>query len=151
MAESLRLPITIGASGFIALGALTLLYAVLAGEHAVGLFGVPAWILGDVLVSVAVGMMGGLVVAISRLGRSAAWRAAWQAAAASVLVTVMLLVGTVVFLSTIGHQAGFQCDGDAAVWLADDGGCVELPRVWDYLWPPDRWFAPSRCIGGMCG
>ena len=38
----------------------------------------------------------------------------------------------------------------APVWLADDGGCVELPRLWDYLRPPDRWFAPSRCIG-MCG
>jgi len=150
-AEALRLPFTLGAAALVAVGAHVLLYAVLAGVHAPKPFGVPLWLIGDVLVSAAVGAMAWLVVAVSRSGRAAAWRAAWQALAASVLLTAALFVGLVVFFSTIGHQDGCQADGDMPVWVAEHGDCVQgFPRLWDYLWPPDRWFAPSICTG-MCG
>ena len=38
------------------------------------------------------------------------------------------------------------CDGEVPVWFS--GSCSE-PALVEYLWPPERWGAPTYC-NGLC-
>lgn len=50
-------------------------------------------------------------------------------------------------MAILVRPGGAQCDGDIPAWVTDDAGCAQPPAIWEYLWPPDHWFAPTRCIG----
>jgi hypothetical protein len=80
--------------------------------------------------------------------------AALRPLVSTVTLTVGIVAPAVAFtiIYTWASTGQGSCDGNVPSWLAEraDGGCVDIPMLWEYFWPPDHWNAPDVCIG-FCG
>jgi hypothetical protein len=57
---------------------------------------------------------------------------------------VLILVGTVGWYLNQPRvlSRGGDCDNAVPVWRAD---CGQMPALLEYVWPPERWTAPTYC------
>lgn len=67
------------------------------------------------------------------------------------LVLVLAIVVPILLLAAATiRPPNIFCDGVVApVWAGDPCGGGYVPTLLEYVWPPEHWFAPSRCYG-MC-
>ena len=65
---------------------------------------------------------------------------------------VLLAAGLVLVLAAVAVALPFAftrpsiCDGEVPVWYPSN---CSVPALVEYLWPPERWGAPTYCTG-MC-
>lgn len=67
------------------------------------------------------------------------------------LVIVLIAAPILLIAAAMIRVPSVFCDGVVApVWAGDPCGGGYTPTLLDYVWPPEHWFAPSKCYG-LCG
>jgi len=100
-----------------------------------------AFILAVLVASVVTGLLVGVVALVRRRRRPG-------------LVTALAMMAVIAFLTFTLQRSPITvswCDAVFPAWATTNGGCGPQPQWWEYLWPPDRWFAGEICTGVCLG